>query len=463
MKTQIEKLPQSRVALQIEVDPERVEQSIDRAYRRIVRSLNIPGFRQGRAPRALVEMRLGWESLLQEALDELLPEVYVQAVEEAKLQPVGEPSFDVQEAAKGQPLRLKAEVDVKPAVELPPYKGLTGERVIRKVSDEDVEDVLKAYQERFTQLVVPDRDVVEKGDFAILDFDGFIDDEPFSGGAARGVTIEVGSGQMIDGFEDQLVGHRVGETFDVRVTFPSDESFREDLRGRDAVFRVTVKELKVKQVPPIDDELAKESGEADTLEEWRDIIRQRLEEHAREDAESRLRDTLFSQVAEAAAMELPQSLLEHEIDHLVQDLERSLARDGITLDEYLEHTETDMQGLREQLRARADARVRSWLVVDAIAEQENIEVSDEEIAAEKEKMAAGMLAQVGNEEAREMMRSRLMADTTMDQRIIDVLRVRKVGDLLVGEAQITERWVDSLEEDEEAADGAAEGSPEDEQ
>jgi len=162
-------------------------------------------------------------------------------------------------------------------------------------------------------------------------------------------------------------------------------------------------------------------------------------------------------------MEVPQSLLEHEIDHLVQDLERSLARDGITLDEYLEHTETDMEGLREQLRARADARVRSWLVVDAIADQENIEISDEEIAAEKEKMAAGMLVQVDNEEAREMVRSRLMADTRMDQRIIDLLRVRKVGDVLVREAQITERWVDSLEEDEEVADGAAEGSPEDAQ
>src|SRR5690554_2711434 len=149
MKTQIEKLPQSRVALQIEVDPERVERSIDRAYRRIVRSLNIPGFRRGRAPRALVEMRLGWEGLLQEALDELLPEVYVEALEETNLQPVGEPTFDVEEAAKGQPLRLKAEVDVKPTVELAPYKGLAGERVIRRVSDQDVDEVLRAYQERF--------------------------------------------------------------------------------------------------------------------------------------------------------------------------------------------------------------------------------------------------------------------------------------------------------------------------
>src|SRR5690606_22924554 len=161
---------------------------------------------------------------------------------------------------------------------------------------------------------------------------------------------------------------RVGETFDVHVTFPSDEDVREDLRGRDAVFRVTVKELKVKQVPPIDDELAKESGEADTLDEWREVNRKRLEEHAREDAESRLRDALFSQVAEGSRMEVPQSLLEHEIDHLVQELERSLAADGITLDQYLEHTETDMEALRERLRARADARVRSWLVVDAIAE-----------------------------------------------------------------------------------------------
>lgn len=464
MKTQIEKLPQSRVALQIEVEPSRVEQSIDRAYRRIVRRLDIPGFRRGRAPRALVEMRLGWETLFQEALEELLPEVYREAMEEANLHPVGEPSFDVEEVAKGQPLRLKAEVDVKPEVELGPYRGLVGERVIRKVSDQDVEQVLKAYQERFTQLVVPDpaRDTVEKGDFVVLDFDGFVDGQPFAGGAARGVMVEMGAGQMIPGFEEQVIGRRIGETFDVQVTFPNDEEIREDLRGRDAVFRVTVKEIKVKQVPPIDDELAKEAGEADTLEEWKEQIRRHLEEHARQDAENRLRDALFAQVVESSRTEVPQSLVEREIDAMLRDLERSLAAQGVTLAQYLQQQQTDMNGLRERFRARADARVRSWLVADAIAQDANITVTDEEIAAEKEKMAEGMLVGVGNPQAREALRARLLADPSVDLTVMDRLRLRKVGELLVREAQITERWVDSLEADGEPG-SATEGSPEDAQ
>lgn len=443
MKTQVEKLPNSRVALEIEVDTPRVEEALERAYRRVVRRIDIPGFRRGRAPRAIVERRIGREALLQEALDELLPEVFQEAVQEADIRPIDEPVFDVQEAEEGKPLRLKAEVDVRPEVQLAEYRGLEAEKVIRRVSDDDVERLLQAYQERHAQLVVPDRDKAEAGDFVTIDFDGFIDGQPFQGGAARGQMVEIGSGMMIPGFEDQLVGQAIGETRDVRVVLP-EENVPEQLRGKEAVFQVTLKEIKVKQVPPIDDELAKEVGEADTLEEWRQVLRERLERLAGEDARARLRDDLARQLVERSVVEIPESMVRQAILGLLEEFALDLAQQGIPFEEYLQRTGTTMDQLWEEARPRAERRIRTGLVLDALAKAENISVTDEEIQAERERMSSNAQPQPSEAGGTDPELDRAEA-----ARIERALLTRKVLDLLEAEAKVEERWVDSLEEEPE--------------
>lgn len=443
MKTQVEKLPNSRVALEIEVDTPRVEEALERAYRRVVRRIDIPGFRRGRAPRAIVERRIGREALLQEALDELLPEVFQEAVQEADIRPIDEPVFDVQEAEEGKPLRLKAEVDVRPEVQLAEYRGLEAEKVIRRVSDDDVERLLQAYQERHAQLVVPDRDKAEAGDFVTIDFDGFIDGQPFQGGAVRGQMVEIGSGMMIPGFEDQLVGQAIGETRDVRVVLP-EENVPEQLRGKEAVFQVTLKEIKVKQVPPIDDELAKEVGEADTLEEWRQVLRERLERLAGEDARARLRDDLARQLVERSVVEIPESMVRQAILGLLEEFALDLAQQGIPFEEYLQRTGTTMDQLWEEARPRAERRIRTGLVLDALAKAENISVTDEEIQAERERMSSNAQPQPSEAGGTDPELDRAEA-----ARIERALLTRKVLDLLEAEAKVEERWVDSLEEEPE--------------
>lgn len=457
MKTQVEKLPHSRVALEIEVEPERVEEALDQAYRRIVRRIDVPGFRRGRAPRAVVERRIGRESLLHEALDDLLPAVFSQAIEETGINPLGTPTFDWEDEKKGSPFILKAEVDVKPDVQLGEYRGLKAEKLIEDITDDHVDEVLADYQRQLTQLVEPeDRDVAEMGDVAVIDFDGTIDGEPFQGGAARDYMLELGSESFPPGFEDQIVGMQVDEERTVTITFP-EEGYPQDLQGKEAVFQVTLKELKAKHIPDIDDELAKEAGEADTLEEWKASIRQRLEEQAMEAATTRLQNELVRQVVEASELELPRTLVNAELQLLLEQLAYSLAMQGFSLESYLKASGRSMKDITDELTPRAENRVRTFLVLDAIADRESITPTDEEIREEMERM--GLLGEDGDP-------SSVDEDRRAD--IIDALRSRKVLELLEAEAEVTERRVDAEElraltgdgdDDETEDDEAAEDSP----
>lgn len=473
MKTQVEKLPQSRIALEIEVEPERVEQALDRAYRKLVKQIHIPGFRRGKAPRAIVEMRIGRDALMQEALDVLVPEVYREAVQQEALSPVGDPEFDLIEAEAGRPLRLKVEVDVRPEVVLGDYRGLQAEKVVERITDVDVQEVLQTYQERHSQLITADREVLAEGDFAVIDFEGYVDGQPFQGGAAKGLTIEIGSDQLVPGFEEQLVGMQRGETRDVTVTFPED-GYREDLRGKEAVFRVTLQEIKEKHVPAIDDELAKEASEYETLDEWKAAIREKLEEGAEQEARDRLRDELARKAVDNAVVELPATLVEREIARMLADVETSIVRDGGSLPDFLRETGQTLGELREQLRPRAEARVRMSLVIDAIATAEGIDVTEEEIDAEMERLIGGLGGEALPPEAVERMKN----NPEGRERMRDLLRVRKAVDRLESTANVEVRWVDSLAEelsakeptaeeptpgDEESAEGANETAQSDEE
>lgn len=444
MKTQVEKLEHSRVALEIEVEPTRVEEALERAYRKIVRRVNIPGFRRGKAPRPVVEARLGRGVLLQEALEDLVPEVYREALNQNQLTPVGDPTFDLLEAEDGKPLRIKAEVDVKPEVKLGEYKNLTVEKVIERIDDADVEEVLKTYQERYTKLVSAEREQAENGDIVVIDYEGFVEGRPFPGGAAKGQHVELGAGRTLPGFEDQLVGMKKGETRDVKVTFPDD--YREDLRGKEGVFKVTLREIKVKQVPEIDDELAKEAGEFDTLEAWKQDIRRRLEEGAQSEATNRMRADLVRQVTEAAEVPLPASLVEAEINRALDEVSLRMALRGLSFQDYLRQSGRSVEAVREDLRPQAEDRVRAALVLDAIAEREGITVDEAEIDAELESLYQGDPQRL----------QQAKASPAQRERAAEIIRTRKAVDFLVEHAQVTERWVDSLEHEGTDASGFTE-------
>lgn len=379
MKTHVERLPDhpARVLLEVEVEAARVDAAVDEAYRRIVRQLRIPGFRPGRAPRQIVEMHVGKEALLQEAVDELIPELYVEATRQNDLSPVDRATIDIVDMGVDKPLKFTAEVDVKPDVTLGDYEGVAAERRVRKVDDAAVEEMVERTREQMAQLVTTDKTALEEGDFAIIDFEGFMDGEPFQGGAARGQTVEIGAGGFIPGFEEQLVGMAPDEEKEIDVTFPED--YREDLAGKPAKFRVKLLEIKERQVPDLDDEFAKDTGQFDTLEEMRADFRTRLETAAAEEADNGLRSALVTQVSEAASVEIPEVMVDHELEHMVREMQLNLAQSGIPWEHYLEMLETTEDDWKEQVRDDARTRVKQDLVLEAIARAEGLQPEEEDV------------------------------------------------------------------------------------
>lgn len=379
MKTTVERLPDfpARVKLEVEVGPERVEQAVDRVYRRVVRDLRIPGFRPGRAPRKIVEMYIGKEALLQEAIEDLVPELYREAAKQAEIDPVAQAQIDIVDFGDGKPLTFTAEVDVKPDVTLGEYKGLAVEKRIRKITDEDVDAMLERIRQSQAQLVTSEKETVEEGDFAVIDFDGFIDDEPFQGGAGRGEVVEVGGEGFLPGFTEQLVGMKIDEEREVEVTFP--EEAREDLAGKQAKFVVRLQEIKERIVPELDDELAKDVGDFDTLEELRADARKRLEEAAANDAEVELESTVIKMVTDGASVDIPEVMIDQEIEQMKQEFEYSLLRSGMRLQDYLEMNDLTEEQLEADWRPGAAQRVKTDLVLEAIGRAENLPVSEEEV------------------------------------------------------------------------------------
>lgn len=379
MKTTVERLPDfpARVKLEVEVGPERVEQAVDRVYRRVVRDLRIPGFRPGRAPRKIVEMYIGKEALLQEAIEDLVPELYREAAKQAEIDPVAQAQIDIVDFGDGKPLTFTAEVDVKPDVTLGEYKGLAVEKRIRKITDEDVDAMLERIRQSQAQLVTSEKETVDEGDFAVIDFDGFIDDEPFQGGAGRGEVVEVGGEGFLPGFTEQLVGMKIDEEREVEVTFP--EEAREDLAGKQAKFVVRLQEIKERIVPELDDELAKDVGDFDTLEELRADARKRLEEAAANDAEVELESTVIKMVTDGASVDIPEVMIDQEIEQMKQEFEYSLLRSGMRLQDYLEMNDLTEEQLEADWRPGAAQRVKTDLVLEAIGRAENLPVSEEEV------------------------------------------------------------------------------------
>ncbi|MDX5483601.1 trigger factor [Bacillus pumilus] len=387
MSVKWEKQEGNEGILTVEVDAETFNKALDDAFKKVVKQVSIPGFRKGKVPRGLFEQRFGVESLYQDALDILLPVEYPKAIDEAGIEPVDRPEIDVEKIEKGESLIFTAKVTVKPEVKLGDYKGLNVEKDDATVTDEDVQEELKGMQNRQAELVVKEEGTIENGDTVVLDFEGFVDGEAFEGGKAENYSLEVGSNSFIPGFEEQLVGLETGAEKDVEVTFP-EEYHAEDLAGKPAVFKVKIHEIKAKELPALDDEFAKDvDEEVETLAELTEKTKKRLEEAKENEAEGKLREELVEKASENAEVDIPQAMVDTELDRMMKEFEQRLQMQGMNLELYFQFSGQDENALKEQMKEDAAKRVKSNLTLEAIAAAENLQVSDEEVEEELSKMA----------------------------------------------------------------------------
>ncbi|TWT08363.1 trigger factor [Planococcus sp. CPCC 101016] len=373
--------------LTIEVPAEEVNAGLDKAFKKVVKEINVPGFRKGKMPRQMFEKRFGVESLYQDALDFILPDAYANAVEEAGINPVDRPEIDIETIEKNQPLVFTAKVIVKPEVELGEYKGLEASKPDTEVTDEDIENQLKENQERLAELTVKEDEAIVEGDTAVIDFEGFVDGEAFEGGQGSDYSLEIGSNSFIPGFEEQLVGVKTGEEKDVEVTFP-EEYHAAELAGKAATFKVKVNEVKGKELPELNDELAKEiDPEVESLDALRTKMKESLIAEKKSAADAKLRDELVQKAAENATIDIPHAMIHTEMDRMMSDFEQRLTQQGMNLELYFQFSGQDEAALREQMHGDAETRVRVSLTLEAIAEAENMQVTSEDIDKELEKMA----------------------------------------------------------------------------
>ncbi|MFP7169549.1 trigger factor [Terribacillus halophilus] len=407
--------------LTITLSPEELDTALDQAFQKVVKQVQVPGFRKGRVPRKIFEQRFGVESLYQDAIDIVLPQAYMNAVEETGIEPVAQPDVDLEQIEKGKELIFKATVTVKPEVELGDYKGLEVEAEDTTVTDEDVEKEIEALRNRQAELVVKEEGTVEEGDTVVIDFEGFTDGEAFEGGKAENHSLEIGSGSFIPGFEEQLVGKEAGSESDISVTFP-EVYHAAELAGKEAVFKVKIHEIKAKELPELDDEFAKDvDEEVESLDALREKTKNRLQEEKTNAAENNKREQLINQATDNAKVDIPEAMVDTELDRMVREFEQRLQMQGMTLEMYQQFSGQDEAALREQMKEDAGKRVKTNLTLEAIAKAENVEVTDEDVDAELEKMAE--MYQTDKEQLTAMLGGNTDAikDDLKFQKAIDVL------------------------------------------
>lgn len=388
MSVKWEKQEGNTGTLTIEVPAEQVNAGLDKAFKKVVKEINVPGFRKGKMPRQMFEQRFGTESLYQDALDFILPDAYANAVEEAGINPVDRPEIDIETMEKNKPLVFTAKVTVKPEVQLGEYKGLEVSQQDAEVTDEEIENQLKENQERFAELAVKEDEAIVEGDTAVINFEGFVDGEAFEGGQGEDYSLEIGSNSFIPGFESQLIGAKTGEEKDVEVTFP-EEYHAAELAGKAATFKVKINEVKSKELPELNDEFAKEiDPEVEGLDALRAKMKETLAAEKKANADAQLRDELVQKAAENATIDIPEAMVVSETDRMMSDFEQRLTQQGMNLELYFQFSGQDEAALREQMKTDAETRVRVSLVLEAIAAAENMEVSSDDINAELEKMSS---------------------------------------------------------------------------
>lgn len=387
MNTKIERVENNVVKLEITVEKEKFNEAIKKAYKKNVKRFNVPGFRKGKAPMNIITRYYGEGVFYEDAINTCCEEAYPMAVEEHNLQPVDYPKIDIVEIGSGKDFVFTAEVVTRPEVKLENYKGVEAKKNTYEVTDEDVEKQLNAMLEKNARIITKEEGAaVQKNDIAIIDFKGFVDGKAFEGGEATDYSLEIGTGTFIDNFEDQLVGLKVGEEKEVNVNFP-EQYGREELNGKPAKFEVKIKEIKVKELPALDDEFAKEVSEFDTVDALKADLRTKLEEANKNREKMEYEEAVIEEVCNRAEVEIPEVMIEKEIDMMLKDLEMRLGYQGLDLASYYQYTNSSEAKVREYMKETAEKKVKTELVLEKIVKDEKIEATEEEIKERAKEMA----------------------------------------------------------------------------
>lgn len=386
MSLQVEKLEKNMAKLTVEVAAEEVEAALQNAYLKNRKQISVPGFRKGKVPRQMIEKMYGPEVFYDDAANALIQKAYPQAADECELEIVSRPTVDIVQLEKGKSFIFTAEVAVKPEVTLGQYKGIEVEKADTAATDEEVNAEIDKEREANSRTISVEDRAVQDGDMTVIDFEGFVDGEAFEGGKGTDYPLTIGSGAFIPGFEEKLVGAEIGKEVEVDVTFP-EEYHAKELAGKPAVFKCTVKEIKVKELPELDDDFAQDVSDFDTLEEYKADVRKKVEEKKAADAKAKKEDAVIEKIIEGAAMEIPDAMVETQAERMVDEFAQRLQMQGLTMEQYLQFTGGNVQALVEQSKPQALKRIQSRLVLEAVAASENLTASDEELDAELGRMA----------------------------------------------------------------------------
>ena len=374
------------VKLVIESTAEEFEAGLNKAYNKDKNKISIPGFRKGKAPRKMIEQMYGAEVFYEDAANAIIPEAYATAAEESKLEIVSQPKISVVQLEKGKPFIFAAEVAVKPEVELGTYKGVEVEKADTEVTDADVEEELKKVQEQNSRTVTVEDRAVKDGDMTVIDFEGFVDGVAFEGGKGENYPLTIGSHSFIDNFEEQLIGMNIGEEKEINVTFP-EEYHAEELKGKPATFKVSVKEIKEKQLPELDDDFAQDVSDFDTLAEYKEDLKKTISVRKENEAKAKKEDEAIAKIVETSKMDIPEAMINTQVNRMVEDFAQRLQQQGLSIDQYFQYTGMTADKIVEEMKPEAVKRIQTRLVLEAVAKAEDIQVSDEEFDAELQKMA----------------------------------------------------------------------------
>ena len=426
MSLQVEQLEHNMAKLTIEVSAEELEGALQKAYQKQKSRINVPGFRKGKVPRQLIEKMYGPEIFYDDAANALIPEAYSKAYDESGLEIVSQPKIDVTQIEKGKPFIFTAEVATKPEVELGEYKGIEVPKYSNRVTQKEIDAKLEEEQLKNARTITVEGRPVQDKDEVVLDFEGFVDGEAFEGGKGENYPLTIGSGSFIPGFEEQLIGAEAEKEVEVNVTFP-EEYHAPDLAGKDAVFTVTVKAIKEKELPELDDEFAAEVSEFETLEDYKADIKEKIRDRKKEAANTERENKIVDAAVEAATMDIPEAMIEEQVQQMTDEFAQRLSYQGLSMEQYLMFSGMDAQKFADDLKPQAVKRIETRLVLEAIAKAEDITASEEDFKAELEKMAG--MYQMETEQL-----EKIIQGAQKDQ-MMDDIAVQKAVDFLVGEAK----------------------------
>ncbi len=384
--SKVEKTEKNVVEFEFSVSADEFKAGIEKAYKKNVGQISIPGFRKGKAPRQIIEKFYGSEVFYEDAVNIVLPDAYDKAIEEQNIQAVAQPEIDVKSISKEEGVVFTAKVAVKPEFELGEYKGVEAKKITYRTTEKEVNAEIEKIRERNGRLVAVEDRAAALNDTVTIDFEGFCDGVAFEGGKGENFDLKLGSGQFIPGFEDQLVGKNAGEETEVNVTFPT-EYHAADLKGKDAMFKVKINEIKTQELPELDDEFAKDVSEFDTFEEFKADMTKKLKEQKKEKAKKELEDQILEIISNNTEIDIPEAMFETAVDNQIREFAMQLRYQGLTIEQYAQYTGVTLDAMKAQIRPDAEKKVKTSLVLEKIAKVEGIEVSDKEVDAEIEKMA----------------------------------------------------------------------------